>query len=413
VLSGTLPKKKKVIRDQWPRVYWTPKRRVLRLCVDSRKTGFPAGKREFWNTEAEALASAQQIARIKENEGALSFLELTPAERRDAAEALALLNGSGTLLDSARAFVRETERLKALAHVPTVSEAINGYLTAKRAEETRGEISRLTLYELESKMRIVRAELGAFKLTDIDEAAVQAFLRKLPHAAEGKHNIRTKLSQFLNYCRREGKWISVNPAENIKVRFKKGDVKILSIAELKRLLKAAQNCERPASILPYLVAGLFAGLRPFEAARLQWDQIHFETKQIEVLGKTSKTRETRFVQMEPVLSEWLLHYRKPNGPIIGPYFADTLHAVKKAAGFTFGDDCTNPWPKDVLRHCYGSFWLSVRKDRAHLAELMGTSLGMIKRHYRKAIPQAIAEEFWKLSPLPERLPKIIQIQAGG
>ena len=105
-----------------------------------------------------------------------------------AEEALALLDGSGSLLDAARTDVRETQRLKALAHVPSVSEAINAYLTAKRAEEVKGEISRLTLYEIESKMRIVRAELGTKKLSQIDEAAVAEFIRKLHHAARGKAN---------------------------------------------------------------------------------------------------------------------------------------------------------------------------------------------------------------------------------
>jgi len=397
-----MPKQKKVIRTQLPRVYWTPKNGRLALCVDSRKTGFAAGRREFWNTPAEALASAEAIARIKDNEGAASFAELDPAQRRDAAEALALLNGTGSLLDAARLFLHDQERRRALAHVPTVDVAINAYITTKRGEETRGEISRLTLYEIESKMRIVRRELGALKVSEIDEATVQAFLRKLPHRPQGKANIRTKLSQFLNYCRREGKWISANATENIKIRVKNGDVKILSVDEISRLLLALSGGKNAPSVAPFILVQLFGGLRPFEAERLGWERIHFETGQIEVLGETSKTRETRFVQMEQTLIEWLLPYRKTSGSIKGPDFADTLKAVKRKAGFTFGANKTRPWPKDVLRHCYGSYWLAVHKDRAHLAELMGSSLAMIKAHYKRAIPEMIAGDFWKLSPTPKQ-----------
>jgi integrase len=270
----------------------------LVLCVDSRKTGFAAGGRRFWHSEAEALAYAEQIARTKDNEGAAGFAELSITERRDALEALAHLNGAGTLLDAAIVFIRERERRERLAASPTVNEAIDAYLSAKRAEEQRGEISRLTLYEIESKMRIVREAFGtSAKVTEIDEAAVAAFIRKLPHAARGKANIRTKLSQFLNYCRREGKWITANPTENIKVRVKNGDVKILAVPEIRQLLSAALACERPASVIPYLAVQLFAGLRPFEAARLRWERIGFETGQIEVLGKTSKPG-------KPDLSKW-------------------------------------------------------------------------------------------------------------
>src|SRR4029077_6987358 len=116
---------------------------------------------------------------------------------------------------------------------------------------------------------------------------------------------------------------------------------------------------------PYVLVQLFGGLRPFEDARLHLERIHFETSQIEVLGETSKTRETRFVQMEPQLIEWLLTFRKARGSIVGPEFIDTLRAIKQAAGFTFGEDDSNPWVKDVLRHCYGSYWLPGRNAPAH------------------------------------------------
>jgi integrase len=401
-------RKKKVIRTQWPRVYLTPKDGKLVWCVDSRKTGFAAGGRRFWHTPAEALAYAEQIERTRDNEGATGFAELSITERRDAALAIAHLEGAGTLLDAAILFMRERERQERLTHIPTVDEAINAYLNLKRAEEAKGEISRQTLYDIESKIRIVRDRFGALKVTEIDEAAVSAFIRNLPHAARTKHNIRTKLSQFLNYCRREGKWITANPTENVKVRVKNGEVEILTMPEVRQLLAAAQSCELPQSVIPYLAVQLFGGLRPFEAAQLRWDRIHFETRQLEVRGETSKTRETRFVEMEPLLTQWLLPFRLSDGLITGSRFARTLQAVKAAAGFTYGDDKTRPWPTDVLRHCYGSYWLAVHRDRAHLAELMGNSLAVIKLHYRRAIPSSVAEEFWKLTPSPAATPgKII------
>jgi integrase len=406
-------RKKKVIRTEWPRVYWTPKDGYMVLCVDSRKTGWPAGHRRFWHTPAEALAYAEQIARTRDNEGAAGFAELSIIERRDAAQALEILNGAGRLVDAAILFMRERERVQRLSAIPTVDEAINLYLNAKRVEEEKGEISRLTLYEIESKMRIVREAFGERKVTEIDEAAVSAFIRELPHAARGKANIRTKLSQFLNYCRREGKWISANPTENVKVRVRNGEeVKILTVPEVRQLLTAAQSCELPGSVIPYVAVQLFGGLRPFEAAQLAWERIHFETGQIEILGMTSKTRETRFVQLEPLLAEWLLPFRLPKGRITGPFFASTLRAVKVSAGFTFGADgsAVRPWPKDVLRHCYGSYWLAVHRDRAQLAELMGTSLAMIKTHYKRAIPREVAQEFWKLGPAPATPGKIIPMK---
>lgn len=404
-----MPQKKRILRSDWPRVYWTPKRGRLQLCVDSRKTGFAAGRREFWDTAPEALASAEAIARVKDNEGAASFAELEPAERRDAAEALSLLNGRGTLLDAARLFVTDREYQESLAQVPSVSRAIDAYLDAKRQEETRGEISRLTMRELRSKMRIIGTAFGVRKVTDIDEAAVRDFLRKLPQRPRTKHNIKTKLGQFLNFCRREGKWIAENPIENIKVKVKPHDVEILSIDEVQRLITAALCSAKAGTIIPFIAVQLFGGLRPYEAAGLRWEFIHFESGQIEVKAATSKTRENRFVPMEPALIEALMLSRKSRGPIIGPGFRNALRAVKHSAGFEV-------WPVDVLRHCYGSYWLAVHRDRAHLAELMGNSLAVIKAHYRRAIPEKIAGEYWRLSFAPQRTSRrrdVIRIDAAA
>ena len=212
--------------------------------VDSRKTGFAAGKREFCNTPAEALAVAEQMARQKDNEGAISFAEIDPTQRRAAAEALAVLEGSGaSLLDAARSFVREKKRLAQLAHVPTVDVEMTATWRRNEPTNARGEISRLTLYEIESKMRIVRAEFGHLKVAEIDESLIQNFLRNLPHRAQGKANIRTKLEPISHYCRREGKWITANPAENVKVRVKSADVIILSVENIKQLLRRSKICE--------------------------------------------------------------------------------------------------------------------------------------------------------------------------
>jgi integrase len=279
--------------------------------VDAR----PSGGREFWNSSAEALASAEQIARQRANDGAAAFAELSPSDRRDAAEAIALLDGTGPLLDAARAFIRETNRQRLLAAVPTVAEAIDQYLAAKRQEAARGDIAKLTIFDLESKMRTVSAVLGGLKVTDLDEAAILKFLRNLSQSPRSKKDIRTKLSQLLNYCRREGKWIAANPLENLRLeRVKAREVTIFSIDEVQRLIGAAVASDYPASVIPYLAVQLFAGLRPFEAQRLRWEFVHFETGQLEVKAATSKTRETRFVPLEPLLAEALMSLQ--DGPRI-------------------------------------------------------------------------------------------------
>jgi integrase len=382
--------KKKLLRSAWPRV-----RRILhhgheRFLVDCR----PTGKREIWSDSSDALAAAERIALQRKNDGAASFAELSPGDRRDASEALSILPEDVTLLDAARAFMREKERVEVTSIVPTVNEAVDQYLATKRAEMDKGEFARLSYSDLVSKLNPVRRELGHRKVTELTEAGAADFISGLALKPAGRLNVRTKLSQLLRFCVRKG-WIQSNPVATVKIRVKAKDVEILDVSQVRRLLFVAGQADPVSGVFPYMVLQLFAGLRPHEAAQMHWEYMHFETGQVEVKAATSKTRESRFVALEPVITEMLLPYRRLAGPIVGRNFERTVPEVRAAAGFGPGK-----WTKDVLRHCYGSYWLAVHKDRAHLAELMGNSIAVIRRHYRRAIPEAIAKEFWSISVEP-------------
>jgi integrase len=192
--------------------------------------------------------------------------------------------------------------------------------------------------------------------------------------------------------------ITENPAAHLAKKIETEDVEILSVEAAEKFLCTALASSHAASVIPYLCVSLFAGLRPGEALQLRWEQIHLATGQIEVLKSTSKVKETRFVVIEPLLAEWLLPYRKAHGRIVGTNFAKDLKAIRELAGY---NEESKPWPINVLRHTFGSYWLPVYQDRARLAEEMGNSVDVIKRFYKRAIPRQTAEEFWKIRPVTE------------
>jgi integrase len=383
------PPLKKALRSTWPRV-----RKIIHLgkeryLVDAR----PHAPRELWDNVPDALAAAERIVRQRRNDGAASFAELSPSDRRDASEALSILPPNVTLLDAARAYCLETKRRVAADTCPTVSSALDQYLTSKKSELDRGELSKLTLYELTSNARIIRQAFDSLKINELAEATVARFVESLTQKPQGRKNILTKVSQFLNYCVRQ-KWLTANPAAGIKIKVRAREVEILSVDEVRRLL--AVTCDTgvaSSGVFPFLVLQLYGGLRPFEASRMRWESIHFETGQIEVRGETSKTRETRFVPMIAPLPELLLPYRRSHGPLPGPRFELTLREVKRAAGLV-------PWKVDCLRHSFASYWLPIHQNRVELCEILGNSLAVVKKHYRKAIPRTVAEEFWSISLNP-------------
>jgi integrase len=365
--------------------------------VDARKAGFPKAKRSFFQTLEEALGVAGVLEIELLNHGARAFAELNPLQRKDAIEALVVLEPfeHATLFKAAKHYADFLASEAKRATGPTLKEALTRYLEAKRAEHKAGTLRKLSIYDIESKTRYLLVELGERRLREIDQTVVEEFLGKLTLSPRARENVRLKSSQFFNFCVRR-KWITENPAADLAKKIQTEDVEILGVEAAEELLHTALTGSHAASVIPYLCLSLFAGLRPGEAQQLKWEQVHFATGQIEVLKSTSKTKETRFVTLSSILTEWLLPFSKHRGPITGSNFTKHWKAVRQSTGY---NPESNPWHVDILRHTFASYWLAIHQDRARLAEEMGNSADVIKRFYKRAISRQSAEAFWKLEPV--------------
>ena len=74
--------------------------------------------------------------------------------------------------------------------------------------------------------------------------------------------------------------------------------------------------------------------------------------------------------------------------------------MKGKAGYQVSGKKGKLWPKDVLRHTFGTYWLALHQDRARLGEQMGNTVQIIKKHYKRAVPKLEADKFWALRPQP-------------
>ena len=56
------------------------------------------------------------------------------------------------------------------------------------------------------------------------------------------------------------------------------------------------------------------------------------------------------------------------------------------------------WHTDICRHSYASYWLQKFNERGHLAEQMGNSIKMIKKHYKQVVKNSDTDKFWSILP---------------
>ena len=84
----------------------------------------------------------------------------------------------------------------------------------------------------------------------------------------------------------------------MKVKVLPATIGILTVAQTQALMDAC-----PAAIVPAVAVGLFAGLRAAEIGRLDWTDIDFGHRFIEVKARASKTAQRRHVAISANLGD--------------------------------------------------------------------------------------------------------------
>lgn len=217
----------------------------------------------------------------------------------------------------------------------------------------------------------------------------------------------TSLNTFFLWCVGV-EIITKSPVANIKKvsrrRMENADEapRTLSPDELKTLLKITQ--ETDPGLVPYVAACCFAGIRPEkEAPSLLSEDIGV---QIHVRGRNAKDRQARFVDILPVLAEWLaLPLPEPSqGPAgIGIDQFKNLRRrfeevrLKAKLVRKEGDQLVG-WEQDTMRHTFASFYLALYGAEKTVEALGHGNYDMLFNHYRKLMPREQAEKFLQLTP---------------
>lgn len=242
------------------------------------------------------------------------------------------------------------------------------------------------------------AQFSGEQLCDLTTGRIRSWLEDVrqqdgsAYSASSLEAARLRLCGFFKFCLKSG-WIAAHPIiGQIEAFVTKNETQpgILVAEQAARLLEVAD-----AEILPAIAIGLFAGLRPEEVRRLEWSDIIWHNKQIDVKATKSKTGRYRFVPMEQNLVEWLAPYRNAIGKICQgskSFIEKRITAAGKAAGIA-------TWPKDGLRHSYGSHYLARSKNADETAHNMGhQTTDMLFAHYNNRRSPEEACTYFEIRP---------------
>lgn len=372
-----------------------------------------------------SLAAAKLKAEQLHNEhvqGGLDAFSITPAVREEAKEALKLIGGRASIVDAVR-FWRQHHPDGAAV---TLAELVESYLTDMTARKCRP----LTISGARWRLKKLCVDYGDRPASSITESDMRDWLEAKTTGGQNLNNYRATFRACFTFAVKRN-IIAMNPLAGIeRIRLDWQTPAHWTTARVEALLKAAAAF-RP-EMEPVLSVMAFAGLRPFEAARLDWGNVNLTERIVRVMPGTSKVRASRLVDIADNLAAWLAPHRKESGPVAPPMQTLTRWRVRLAAAAVLGVDKVRErldrqkgmkgteikaarltwtamiedarkadadlWPVDVLRHTFATFHLAEHNDIGKLAEQMGSSAQVIRTHYKGLATAKEAAKYWKIKP---------------
>lgn len=177
---------------------------------------------------------------------------------------------------------------------------------------------------------------------------------------------------------------------HIVIRVAPKEIQIFSPEEVEALLR---QCEKKYPfLLGYYCLTLFAGLRPTEAQNAGWEDLNFQTKEINVkpIGKTGSRR--FLLKGTDAVWIWLNHIKEkyPAQPL-NPKKSHEYFQKKFRAEF-------GKWHQDIARHSFGTYYHNLRRDILEVVYVMGNSVAIARKHYVREVTKEHMEKFWALKP---------------
>jgi integrase len=368
------------MRNHKVRPYRDSQRPHLKFVVNVKEEGKRC--RSFFETKREADTFAEQ-KNIELLNGGIEAAQFSSALRVMAREAATTLAPFGKNIRDAVKFY--LPHLQAMNRTCTFQALTDELLIAKKKDGA----SVRYLGDLRSRLGQFAASMGTKTVASITAREVDEWLRSLKVSATTRNNFRRVLIVAFNFAQTGGYCVG-NPAKtSAKAKEVETAVGILTVDETTRLLTSA-----PATLLPYVAIGAFAGLRRAELERLEWKEVDFRAGVIEVTASKAKSARRRVVRIMPNLAQWLRPYAKKQGNVIPSEYRELLDVARGAASI-------GAWPNNALRHSFASYHLARFKDAAALAHELGhTNATLIYQHYRQVVRPAEAARYWKITPAP-------------
>lgn len=314
-----------------------------------------------------------------------------------AAKAAELLEPTGaSLLEAARAYLEQWQQQRQSRPFSELWEIREAELEGKSDKHRNAN---------ESLGRKLMPALGAKLVSNISHEHIRDALNDAYPTAHGYNLALRNLRPAFALAVREG-WATTNPCERLKPKATaRRDVAILNLNQCRKLMASTLDYRQKGKDWPEylkvdatgstaaLALMLFAGVRPAEVTRLDWDNVNLSDGTVFVSAQKSKTDRSRFFDMPDTLRVWLetVPPAERTNAIVPPNWKKAWQAIRREVGIT--DE------RDQLRKTFASCHLQAFGDINATRSIMGHEAGdVLFTNYRGLVTKRDAVKFWGIRP---------------
>jgi len=288
--------------------------------------------------------------------------------------------------DAVNHFVRHLGNEISKQAKPFVRNLADDWTAFKFADQT---LSKRFVNEIRRYAQFIKSKWGNLKPDELKKNEIDLLIKGLKVSNNTRRKYLRYVRMFFSWVTDEGH-IAKNPTDGIFYKPDDFNGAFYSPEQTAKLL--SYIAENQKDLIGYYALLTFAGLRPSEGGRVQWSDYNFKTKELYVRkGKTN----ARHIILEPAAVAWMKFHRE-HSPDDAPFaklknLANREKVIRKAV-------FNGKWVQDGLRHGFGTYFKALTQSIEKVADYMGNSPDIVKRHYARTIAKDDWEAFWNLTP---------------
>lgn len=362
----------------------TDRKRLWKVDVPASVS--QTGKRQRFFFQTKALAdgfSESERIRLK-NFGLEGGSALTPSESEQSTNALRLLEPYGvTLNEVVTDWINRKRCAEASISYEAGMDEFFKWRTRSPSYERSIEQTKNRLTSLHGKLLNQISSGDLARAMDGMTPSVRNFTIRI-------------LGGLFNFGIKRGYCIG-NPVRNVDLAQRENkEIEIYSARGVAKILHTAEK--HSPSLVPFLAASFFTGLRRSEALRVEWSAFDFSENFLKLPAAITKTKRGRHIELTLNCRVWLAPHKKKAGklvPFTGNVLRNRLEELQEKHGVKT--------IKHGARHSFASYWLAKNNEINQLCRFLGhDDPETTFRHYAKAATKREATKFFAILPKTPR-----------